>query len=246
MVSGNPDRPLLGFGAPARGLPGARETEVALRRPRHLHALVEVAARVERRRAERLPLALLARAGLERDRPAACRAHGAEQLDPRARLARVERPLERREHARLLLAVVEADAGLEAVDLAGVVDQRVLRERSHAPVLVGDVLRARHEPRDLLDRRGVAVGRVALEAELRDPDRPRAPDLVLRAQLAQHVGDAAEVADRRFDLVRGARAWAAGEWVRVVGEAGPWQGLEPLAAASLRLLALERAVVRVD
>src|SRR3954452_21371964 len=246
MVSGNPDRPLLGFGAPTRGLTRTREAEVALRRPRHLHALVEVAARVERRRAERLPLPLLARARLERDRPAGRRAHGAEQLDPRARLARVERPLERREHARLLLPVVEADARLEAVDLAGVVDQRVLRERSHAPVLVRDVLRARHEAGDLLDRRGIAVRRVALEAELRDPDRPRAPDLVLRAQLAQHVGDAAEVADRRVVLVRRAYAGTARERVRVVGEAGAGQGLEALAAASLRRLALERVVVRVD
>src|SRR3954467_12677751 len=112
MVSGNPDRPLLGFGAPARRLPGAREAEVALRRPRHLHALVEVATRVERRRAERLPLALPARARLQRHSAAARGTHRAEQLDARARDARVERTLERREHALLLLAVVEEQAGL--------------------------------------------------------------------------------------------------------------------------------------
>src|SRR3954469_12874210 len=117
MVSGNPDRHpawLLRLRRPARRLARRDEAEVALRRARHLHALVEVAARVEPRGAERLPLALPARARLQRDGAAVRRAHRAEQLDPRARLARVERPLERREHARLLLAVVEAQARLEA------------------------------------------------------------------------------------------------------------------------------------
>src|SRR3954469_4485746 len=224
------------------------EAQLAPLAGREAHLAVEVPERVRVAGGERLPLALLADATLDRVRRAGRgSALAAEHLDARSAPHGVDRVGERGVHALLRLAALEPQPGLEAAQVR-VVEQRVLRVRRHAAVLVGDPLGLPHEAGDPPEWRRIAIRWARLEAELGDPQRYLwLGEPALRVHPVERLRHARERADRRVVLVRRLHVRTATEGVRVEREAGARQ-LAELAAAAAQLgrLAPVRAELAVE
>src|SRR5687767_11425101 len=120
------------------------EAVLALGRAGHAEALAEVTAFRRRRGAERAPLPAAAR--LDRYLPApAGRADAAPHLDlASAAMLHEERQPVGVVHARLGLAAVEAETGLERARVLRVVEE-VVRVRHHSRVAPGEPLASAHE-----------------------------------------------------------------------------------------------------